>query len=226
MRGVSQRKFESFVRETSFHEPLSSVSQDGADPEVSTLNLTRELEILIADIVRRVPELGHIDASRVLVCISSTRGGGVHGTYAKIHPLRFAGGLRTMEVRRGRRTCTCTMPEVTFGGREILYIIYFLVPRFLNLPLREKLVTVFHELYHVSPLFDGDLRRFPGRNYAHGSSRKGYNAIVAGLVDSYLRVPDRPDFTGFLEGDMEQLRARHRAVVGRRFPAPRIRISS
>lgn len=191
---------------------------------MSTLNLTRELELLVADIVVRVPELSHIDVSRLLICVASTRGGGIHGTFARIHPLRFAGGLSSIEVRRGRGRYTCTMPEVTVGGRDILYIVYFLVPRFLNLPLREKLVTVFHELYHVSPLFNGDLRRFPGRNYAHGSSRKRYNDIVSRLVDSYLSDPERPNLTDFLEGDMDQLRTRYRAVVGRRFPAPRIRI--
>jgi len=193
---------------------------------LSTLNLTRALEDLVADIAARVPEMAHIDPARLLICVSSTRGGGIHGTYAKIHPLKFEGGLGSVQVRRGRRLCTCTLPEVVVGGREILYIIYFLVPRFLNLSLKEKLVTVFHELYHVSPRFDGDIRRFPGRNYAHGGSRKRYNALMSGLVDSYLRQLQDPGLIAFLEGDMASLRSRHAAIVGRRFPAPRIRIQA
>jgi len=191
---------------------------------LSTLNLTRALEELIADITSRVDEFRHIDPSRVLICVSSTRGGGVHGTYAKIHPLRFEGGLSSIEVKRGRRTRVCTLPEVTLGGKEMLYIIYFLVPRFFNLTLREKLVTVFHELFHISPLFDGDIRRFPGRNYAHGGSRKRYNAIMADMVDVYLRQMEAQALIGFLDGDMETLRARHGVIVGRRFPAPKIHI--
>lgn len=191
---------------------------------MSTLNLTRALEELIADIINRVNELRHIDPSRVLICVSSTRGGGIHGTYAKIHPLRFEGGLSSIEVKRGRKTCLCTLPDVTVGGIEMLYIIYFLVPRFFNLPLREKLVTIFHELYHISPRFDGDIRRFPGRNYAHGGSRKRYNAVMAGLVDSYLRKMEKPDLVAVLDGDMETIRSRHGVVVGRRFTAPKIHI--
>jgi predicted metallopeptidase len=180
------------------------------------------LEELIADITRSVAEFRHIDPARVLICVSSTRGGGIHGTYAKIHPLRFEGGVSSVEVRRGRNTRVCELPKVIFGGKEMLYIIYFLVPRFLNLKPREKLVTVFHELFHISPQFDGDIRRFPGRNYAHGSSRKRYNAVIAGLVESYLCKMANTELVAFLDGDMETLRARHGVIVGRRFPAPKI----
>jgi predicted metallopeptidase len=107
----------------------------------------------------------------------------------------------------------------------MLYIVYFLVPRFFNIPLREKLITVFHELYHISPSFDGDIRRLPGRNYAHGGSRKSYNARMAELVDTYLHTADTPDVIGFLDGDMETLRARYRTIVARRFPTPKISIT-
>src|SRR5512139_3433643 len=149
---------------------------------MTTLNLTRSIERLIADIVVRVSELQHVDPHRVLVCVASTRGGGVHGTYAKIHPLRFAGGHGTMEFRRGMKKVTYVMPAVSHKGIDMLYIVYFLVPRFLNLSLCEKLITIFHELYHISPEFNGDIRRFPGKNYAHGSSRKKYNDHMARLV--------------------------------------------
>jgi predicted metallopeptidase len=191
---------------------------------VPTLNLTRELERLIADIVRRMEEFGHIDPERVLVCVSTTRGGGVHGTYAKIHPLRFEGGSRTTMVRRRRGTLRCEIPPVTCRRVEMLYIIYFLIPRFLNLPLREKLITIFHELYHISPDFDGDIRRFPGKNYAHGSSRKKFNAAMENLVQGYLELAGSSDLAGFLEGDIAAIRARHGAIVGRKMAVPKLRI--
>ncbi len=189
-----------------------------------TLNLTRALEELVADIVCKVSAFSHVDPTKVLICVSSTRGGGVHGTYAKIHPLRFPGGCRTREVKRARRVFTCTMPTVTHRNHEILYIIYFLVPRFLNLTLREKLITVFHELYHISPDFDGDIRRFPGRNFAHGSSRKRYNSVMEGLVDRYLLEKQGLDNLGFLEVDMEALRAKYQTIVARKYPAPKVQI--
>lgn len=187
------------------------------------LNLTRELERLVSHVTGHVDEFAHIDPARLLICISSTRGGGIRGTYAKIHPLRFPGGVKNLERRRGRHTWMCTMPSVLHRGEEILYVIYFLVPRFFDLSLREKLVTVFHELYHVSPDFDGDIRRFPGRNYAHGSSARRYNAHMGSLVDAYLADHGEPELLDFLGGTMAELRGRHRTIVGRRFPVPRIR---
>jgi predicted metallopeptidase len=191
---------------------------------VSTLNLTRALEELVADIVCQVSDFSHVDPKKVLICVSSTRSGGVYGTFAKIHPLRFPGGSRTREVKRARRVFTCTMPMVTHRDTEILYIIYFLVPRFLNLTLREKLITVFHELYHISPDFDGDIRRFPGRNFAHGSSRKRYNALMEGLVDRYLQEKECLDCLDFLEVDMAALRVKYQTIVARKYPAPKVQI--
>lgn len=188
------------------------------------LNLTGELEKLIGEIASQVRELNHVEPSRVLVCVASTRGGGVHGTYAKIHALRFPGGERTSELRRGSKRVTCTMPTITHRGMEMLYVVYFLVPRFLNLSPREKLITVFHELYHISPLFDGDIRRFPGKNHAHGSSRKKYDAVVAELVDEWLRSRDGAGLPDFIREDMVSIRARYRVIVGRRLAAPRIKV--
>ena len=190
---------------------------------LGVLNLTREMERLVAHIVRAVDEFSHIDPARVLLCISSTRSGGVGGMYAKIHPLRFAGGTKSIERRRGHHLYVSTMPTVVHRETEMLYVIYFLLPRFFDLPLREKLVTVFHELYHISPAFDGDIRRFPGRNFAHGSSTRRYNASMAKLVDAYLADHGEPTLLSFLDGTMGELRERHRSLLGRRFPAPRIR---
>jgi predicted metallopeptidase len=189
-----------------------------------TLNLTFELERLIADITGRVEEFSHIDPRLILVCVSSTRGGGVHGTYAKIHPLRFENGARAKTIRRGIRKHDYEMPAIIHRGMDILYVVYFLIPRFLNLSFREKLITLFHELYHISPEFNGDIRRFPGKNYAHGSSTKRYNAYMATLVDSYLEKLETKSLMAFLEGDMAAIRERYQAIVGRKMAAPQIRL--
>lgn len=189
-----------------------------------TLNLTGELERLITDITGRIDEFRHVDPSRVMVCVATTRGGGVHGTYAKIHPLRFENGSRTTLVKRRQSSVRCEVTPVSRQGVEMLYVIYVLVPRFLNLPLREKLITVIHELYHISPAFDGDIRRFPGKNYAHSSSRKKYNALMAQMVDRYLEQPENVSRVSFLEGDMAAMRTRYGSLVGRKMAAPRLRI--
>ena len=191
---------------------------------MTTLNLTGEMERLIRDITARTPQLEHVAPEKLLVCVSTGRPS-PGGSLAKIHPLRFAGGERTVKTRRGRRNVLCTMPSITHQGEEMLYVIYFLVPRFLELPFREKLITVFHELYHISPACDGDIRRFPGRNYAHGSSTKSYNALMGSLVDDYLERLPEPTALSFLEGDLAALRSRHSAIVARRLQTPRISIT-
>ena len=191
---------------------------------MSTLNLTAELERLIAHVAASHEAFRHIDGDRLMVCVSTIRGGGVHGTYARIHPLRFPGGGKSATLRRGRRSYLCTYPTLSRQGREILYLIYFHIPRFLNLPLREKLITVFHELYHISPAFDGDIRRFPGKNFAHGSSKKRYNALMAAMVDDYLQLPDAAGMAAFLDGEMAALRERWKAIVGRKMATPRLQV--
>lgn len=191
---------------------------------MSTLNLTGELERLIGHITACTPELQHIAPEKLLVCVSTGRTT-LGGSLAKIHPLRFAGGEKAVKARRGRRNILCTMPTIMHQGEEILYVIYFLIPRFLELPFREKLITIFHELYHISPDFDGDIRRFPGRNYAHGSSTKSYNALMGELVDIYLGGHADAERLNFLQGNLSELRSRHRAIVGRRLQAPRISVS-
>lgn len=191
---------------------------------MSTLNLTAELERLIRHIIDSHVEFAHIDPSRVLVCVTTSRGSSSHGTYAKIHPLRFPGGHTVHKTRRGRHNLLYTMPDIAHNGVEMLYIVYFMLPRFIDRPLREKLITVFHELYHISPHFDGDIRRFPGRNFAHGGSTSRYNILMGRFVDEYLQNPESADYTAFMDCNMSGLRSRHRAIVGRKMPMPKIRV--
>jgi predicted metallopeptidase len=190
----------------------------------TTLNLTAELERLIADIVVRHEAFSHIDPSRLLVCVNATRSGTSHGLFARIHPLRFPGGRAVQTVRRGRSTLRCTMPALVHQGVEILYVIYFMIPRFLDRPLQDKLVTIFHELYHISPQFDGDIRRFPGRNFAHGSSTKKYNRLMERFVDEYVQLSASNGLTAFLDHGLAALREKHTAVVGRKMIMPKIQI--
>jgi hypothetical protein len=191
---------------------------------LTTLNLTAEIERLIADITSRHEAFYHIDPSRILVCINSSRNSSEHGLFAKIHPLRFPSGKTSQTIKRGRNTLRCTMPEVAHQGREILYVIYFIIPRFMDRPLRDKLVTIFHELYHISPEFDGDIRRFPGRNFAHGGSTKRYNKLMERFVDEYFLHSGSSERTVFMECGMTELRERHRAIVGRKMAMPKITV--
>ncbi|MEZ6045738.1 MAG: hypothetical protein R3C11_09205 [Planctomycetaceae bacterium] len=62
----------------------------------------------------------------------------------------------------------------------------FYLPRFQDQTFSEKMITVFHELYHISPEFNGDIRRLPGRCYVHSMSEKEYDLLMARYVREYL----------------------------------------
>lgn len=182
-------------------------------------DFSRHMRVLCADLVARLPELAHIDLSRVAIAFCQTRRRVPHGLQATLTPLRFEGGSLTTH-RRGRRLVIQRV--VDSSDREMLYILSFYLPRFLDHPLREKLCTVAHELWHIGPAFDGDLRRFPGRCFAHGHSQRHYETIVEDLVDRWLAERPSREVYGFLEEDFAALTARHGRVWGLRIPAPRV----
>ena len=68
------------------------------------------------------------------------------------HAPAFRERRRSSRAAAGR---TWTLERLYEGDREMLYILTFYLPRFLDHSFREKLITVFHELYHISP----ELRR-------------------------------------------------------------------
>ncbi len=104
----------------------------------------------------------------------------------------------------------------------MLYLLSFYLPRFLELPWREKLATVIHELWHVSPDFDGDLRRHAGRCYAHSASQRKYDEHVAGLVDRWLELNPPDELHAFLRHDFRELNRRHGPIYGLVLPSPKL----
>lgn len=198
------------------HPRPSPPARRAAQP--AGLDYTHAMTALISDIVQRCPDFRHIQVDRVLVSFSQARVDAPHGQFAKVVPLRFEKGADTLS--QGRRTWI--MPRLEFKGRNILYLVYFCMPKFQNLKFGEKVLTIFHELYHVSPEFDGDIRRFPGRNYAHGHSRAAYNALVSELVAPYLAlVGEAHPPLRFLHPDFASLEREHGRVVGLRVAVPR-----
>lgn len=193
-------------------------------PAAPAWDLSGRFADLGADLCARLPELSHIDPDRVLFALSRSKADGTHGVYARIAPLRFAGGEPEHTRRRGRTLETFRMPALAHEGREILYVVYFMVPRFLRLSPEQKLGTVVHELYHISERFDGDIRRFPGRNFAHGSSRAAYNRIVSALVSRYMAAGPEPRLLEVLHLTEEQWQRREIRLTGLTVPLPRARL--
>jgi hypothetical protein len=173
---------------------------------------------LCADIVRHCQELGHIDVSRLLFGMTQARSGHAHGLQARVTPLRFRHG-RLMRRRHG------TLYQVQryfVDGREMLYLVTFCLPRFLNQDYDDKFVTLFHELYHISTAFEGDLRRHEGRCTLHTHSKRGYDAHMAHLARAYLSNGADHSLHGWLRLDFAQLQHRHGAVVAAVVPRPRL----
>jgi hypothetical protein len=108
------------------------------------------------------------------------------------------------------------------GGREILYVIAFCLPRFLDQDFDNKLVTLFHELYHINPAFDGDLRRHQGRYSLHSHSKSNYDQQMAELARGYLSNGAQAGLHDFLRLDFNQLEHRHGSVVGVVVPRPKL----
>jgi predicted metallopeptidase len=189
----------------------------------SGFDFTLHIRRLCEDMANRAESLQHIDMRRVAISFSQTRLATKTGIYASLTPLRFPGGA-SHSVRRG---CKWEIQKVTdTNGYSMLYLLNFYLPRFLDLNFREKLETVVHELWHVGPRFDGDLRRLGSTKYAHGASLKKYDAHVKTLVDEWLSLNPPERLYSFLHDNFRELTAQHGRVIGTKIRAPKmVRVS-
>lgn len=182
-------------------------------------NFTAAMGRVCRDVVSRTPELAHLDLDYVAISFSQARNVSLHGMFASLTPLRFEGGSTTT-VRRGRTYAVQQFRAA--GGREILYVLTFYLPRFADLSLREKLITVFHELWHISPRFDGDIRRHEGRCYAHTSSQAEFDQAMGVLADRWLAQGPPEESWGFLRRSFTELHRLHGGIHGLRLPRPKL----
>ena len=173
---------------------------------------------LCQDITERLDDLGHIRMPHIAVTFAQTRTRATHGLQAKLTPMRFENGALTT-WRQGR---SWTVQRLYHGNVEILYILTFYLPRFLDLPFQEKMITVLHELFHVSPEFNGDIRRLEGRYHVHSHSQKEYDQEMDRLAQHYLRQRPPPELYSFLRNDFRTLHVQHAGVMGMRVPIPKL----
>jgi hypothetical protein len=192
---------------------------DSPSPHRRGFDFTRQIRLLCRDIVATTADLHHVDLSRVGVSFAQARKRTEHGLYASLTPLRFEQGRRTNRID-GRM---CGIQRVRDEcGRELLYILNFYLPRFMDQPFLDKLTTVFHELWHISPRCDGDLRRHGGRCYLHTGSQAEYDAAMERLARYYLQQTSAPELHAFLRFSFEELRRRYVRVYGTKIPHPKV----
>lgn len=181
-------------------------------------NFTLAMHRLCEDVTERMDEFRHIRMSQVAVTFAQARSRVSYGMQAKLTPLRFEAGSQTT-VRHGR---TWAVQKLLCGEQEMLYILTFYLPRFLQHDFREKMITVLHELYHISQDFDGDIRRHSGRYHVHSHSQKEYDRQMGVLVDQYMRLRPDPEVYDFLKHNYRTLSARYGGVVGMKVAIPKL----
>jgi predicted metallopeptidase len=132
---------------------------------MSRLNLTLAVKRLVRDVAARLPELGHVRASRVLVVAGEAR----RASRATIRPFADPGGGPG--------------PRVEVRGRAVRYVITLRPLWFLDSTPEERIDTILHELYHASLRFDGTLHG--GRRHARLPA-SAYQRRIRALRERYL----------------------------------------
>lgn len=137
-------------------------------------NFSRAVRLLIRDIAKQMPEFSKVRAENVLVVAGEAR----RASRATIRPTRFqeTGTLRSSDGKLRK-------PRLSFRGKKILYVLT-LRPLFFRTGAAEKRIeTVLHELFHLSPAFDGTLAA--DRRHA-AMDAEAFEAALRPIVKRYL----------------------------------------
>jgi predicted metallopeptidase len=155
--------------------------------------MTLAVKRLIRDVASRLPELAHVDADRVLVVAGEAR----RASRATIRPAHFP-ETRARGGAGGRRK-----PLIRVQGRKILYGITLRPLWFRESTPEQRVSTVLHELYHVSPRFDGTLHR--ARRHTR-LPRSRYERRIRALRDRYLAQAPEEVLAPFTHGGLVRAR--------------------
>ena len=188
------------------------------DQPLNHYDLTRAVWQIANSMCKLVDDVRHIDMTTVACSYTVCRSDSDDGVLATMTPCRFENGLLS-GILDGRRVKTQQVFDA--DGREILYIFTVFIPRFLNLTIREKLITISHELWHIGPKCNGELRRFAGRCHIHGDE-KLFDQQAEWIVDQWLENPGVNKIEAFLHHDFEELSNRYDRIVGQKIQQPKI----
>ncbi len=186
-------------------------------PIEESINITDVLTLIIQDIQKRVETFSFLDMDRLTVCIASNRKNSRGGIYGKLVPLHFENGAKQVTYR-GK---IYSMPTVIRDSIRQKYLIYFYMPKFFDLDAREKLRVIFHELYHISPDFNGDIRRMTKGKAAHGHSRKHFDSHFENELEIFFNYIKDTPYIRFLQLTGKDLFMIFNNVKGRRMKLPK-----
>jgi hypothetical protein len=130
-------------------------------------NFNQAVRALIRDIALHMPEFSHIKASRILVVAGEAR----RASRGTVKPLVAP----TADDRR--------KPVVKVKGRRMLYCITLRPLFFRSSTAQDRIGTLLHELFHISPRFDGTL----DEARRHEQTGREFGMKLRPLVRRYLR---------------------------------------
>ena len=173
-----------------------------------SINLTDVLTLIIHDIIKSTDEFKSYDINKILVCCASNRRDSKGAIYGKLQPLRFKGGSEI--IKHNERHYA--VPKVVLNNIEMLYVLYLYFPKFFNLTARDKINVLFHELYHISPEFNGDIRRMSNFKYAHGHSKEFFEAQYIEYASEYFNKINETSFYNFLQMNLEDIKKQFKVI--------------
>lgn len=132
-------------------------------------NATLLCRRIVADMARKLPELAHIKASRILFVAGEAR----RSSRATIRPLFGA--------------------RVSLKGKRALYCVTLRPKFFRSSTPEERVETLLHELLHISHEFDGKLHQ--GRRHS-ALPRGPFEALLRPMVRRYLAAAETALLSG------------------------------
>ncbi|MBN1499943.1 MAG: hypothetical protein JW982_07305 [Spirochaetes bacterium] len=182
------------------------------------LDLTQLLKEIIYIIIRRYETFSHIDIDNLLITLATNRKNTRRSlTFGKCVPLKFENGSRTKIIQNRK----FAIPTVKIKNNVILYMIVFYKPHFFDLPLEYKIKVIFHELYHICPEFNGDIRRFGIRKAAHGASRKKYDTYFEEEMNDFIDFIKTTKYKNVLGMNYKQIHKKFGSVKFLRMKIPK-----
>jgi len=177
-----------------------------------SIDLTDVFSLITYEMIKSTDEFMHYDINKILICISSNRAGSRGAIYGKLVPLKFEGGASVVNYK-GR---LYTMPKIFHNNIEVQYLIYYYFPRFFDLPVREKINVMFHELYHINPDFNGDMRRMGKFKKAHGHSKKAFENRYIEMADNFYNKIYGSHYYNFLSMTSKELHSNFDKITYKR----------
>ncbi len=182
------------------------------------INITDIMTLLLFEAIKTSHNYRHFDINKILIAGSQNKPWGKNAIFSKVIPLRFEGG----EQRTRHNDEEYCFPRVTRGEHEILYIIYFYFPSFFDLDAKKKIEVLFHELHHISPAFNGDIRRHGKGKYIHGHSGEKFNESFQEEANSFYQHIAGTNFFDFLDMNATEISSLFKKINMTKFKRPKI----